>query len=373
MEPNVCTMRTAVCVLLLHVFAAVAYPVDSSDWHSGYSEASSHGSSDVLQSSTNQDTIEIAFEDTAFEEIKHWLVEGDIMTVHTHHGNTQASHDVNKRNALRDRSKRWPQGVVPYTIDDSYDATSRGKIVATFKIFHRNSCIRFVSRTNETDYIHILPKDGCWSYVGRSGGSQELSLNETCLSNQGTIAHELMHALGFGHEHNRPDRDEFVTIHWDNIKSGERHNFQKYDQSTLDHLNTTYDFRSVMHFNKKAFSKNDEPTIVPDPTDEIIGNREGLSATDKLELSRYYNCSCQDMDSRCRQWARSGSCETNRSYMFTYCQMSCRICGPGSGRRCMDKSDYCSLWKDQGHCETTRSMRRECKRTCGFCTSRRQE
>ena len=44
--------------------------------------------------------------------------------------------------------------------------------------------------------------------------------------------------------------------------SGEENNFRKYDRSLIDSLGTPYDYRSVMHYGDKAFSKNGLPTIL---------------------------------------------------------------------------------------------------------------
>ncbi|UJR08056.1 hypothetical protein I4U23_012333 [Adineta vaga] len=52
------------------------------------------------------------------------------------------------------------------------------------------------------------------------------------------------------------------------------HNFNKYTNTTV---NTPYDYRSVIHFEKAAFSTNGLPTIEPLVPNTFIGQRDNMS------------------------------------------------------------------------------------------------
>ena len=82
----------------------------------------------------------------------------------------------------------------------------------------------------------------CASHVGRLGGRQPLlwSRRECGGSAAGAVP-ELMHALGFLHEHNRADRDDHVGVDYANVEDGRRHHFRKYDDDQVDDLGVPYD------------------------------------------------------------------------------------------------------------------------------------
>ena len=101
---------------------------------------------------------------------------------------------------------------------------------------------------------------GCSSLLGKHGGRQEISLGGGCYS-QGTIVHEFIHAIGFDHEQNRPDRDDYVKIMWGNIYEG-RANNNFWKANGWRTFNTEYDWRSIMHYSAyNSLSTNGGPTI----------------------------------------------------------------------------------------------------------------
>ncbi|GMR50182.1 hypothetical protein PMAYCL1PPCAC_20377, partial [Pristionchus mayeri] len=156
-------------------------------------------------------------------------------------------------------------------------------------------CVKFVPRTAlDNDFLYIGKIDGCYSDVGKAGGRQELSLDDGCLQYD-TVIHELMHSVGFYHEHERWDRDEHITILWHNIDRGAYDQFGKVDPTEASYYGQAYDYFSVMHYDSFAFSKNGFHTMVarrPAMT-KVIGTATDFSPTDILKINMMYSCTEQ--------------------------------------------------------------------------------
>uniref|UniRef100_A0A4W5LQB1 Metalloendopeptidase n=1 Tax=Hucho hucho TaxID=62062 RepID=A0A4W5LQB1_9TELE len=151
----------------------------------------------------------------------------------------------------------------------------------------RGTCVRFVPWTHQRDYLDIQPKSGCWSYLGQRGGRQTLSLQSPDCMLSGVASHELMHALGFVHEHSRTDRDKYITVLWENIWKDRVRNFEKFKTNSLD---IPYDYDSVMHFGMYSYSEDGDPTIIPKRKNTQLGQRTGLSELDKMKINILYKC-----------------------------------------------------------------------------------
>ncbi|XP_022240922.1 low choriolytic enzyme-like [Limulus polyphemus] len=214
------------------------------------------------------------------------LIQGDIMV--------PKGVAVRDRLAVKDERSKWSNGIVLYTIDSVYDDDEKKVIISALAEIEEQTCIQFVERKDEVAYIFITSKEGCWSNVGRLGEKQIVSLQRDTCVHKGVVMHEIMHAIGFEHEHNRPDRNEYVIVIWENILPSNYFQFDIVYAFEFDTFGEPYDYKSVMHYDYKAFSKGSGPTLLPKKSSiqatelgEALTN-DMLTEKDIKKLNKYY-------------------------------------------------------------------------------------
>jgi len=201
---------------------------------------------------------------------------------------------TNHRNAITDKNQYWPNNIVRFELDSQLSVGEKTLVRNTLQNLQAklNSCIRF-TETNRGNRIMVTSHQAeCWANVGYLGRKQELNLNSNGCMHTGIIEHEFLHAIGIHHTQGRHDRKDFIEIIDSNIVNGKEHNFNKYDTNTVTHFNLPYDYESVMHYSKTAWSKNGQITIkTRDPTkQDVIGQRNGVSDGDIDLVKRMYGC-----------------------------------------------------------------------------------
>lgn len=291
-------------------------------------------------------------------------IEGDIL-IGTEMANAlgEATDPFQPQNAVVTNAQNiWIDGVVPYIIDPEMNNQARVAIMAAILAYETSTCVRLIPRTNQIDYVRFFADRGCYSFIGRIGGSQVISIGRGC-EFVGIVIHEIFHALGRWHEQSRSDRDDFIRVNFQNIQVGRENNFERLEGNFVTTQDLIYDYLSIMHYRATAFTSNGQPTIstIDIAFQSEIGQRGGLSETDIEHVNRLYSCNSVSTWGQWSQW--SGNCQTNCRDYFETRTRSCQ------GNDCLGDTQErrpCS----EAICPTvamwgTWEQWRECTMTCG--------
>jgi len=164
----------------------------------------------------------------------------------------------------------WPKREVPYVIAPLAQKWDGGQIFTAMS-YWAAAGFKFRPRKPEDGnrYMYIM-KTSDW-YSGSSdgvgmdpeGGPRTIKIGYHVST--GLITHEIGHGLGLFHEQQRLDRDKYVDIFWNNIKTKNRSDYCQYkvttptqwcdpqDRGGRDIGN--YDFGSIMHYGSYTFGR----------------------------------------------------------------------------------------------------------------------
>ncbi|XP_073821606.1 zinc metalloproteinase nas-14-like [Musca autumnalis] len=162
------------------------------------------------------------------------------------------------RNGAITPARRWPNTTVPYSIAEVFGQNQKNAIRTAMNCIEDVSCVLFVeANATTTDYLNIIPSEKglCASMMGYRGGIQilQLSMEMAKCSHPIVISHELLHTLGFFHEHMTWNRDNCITINWDNIIPGKEIYFKKFPNTTVTDFGYGFDYAKI--FKSKRYWK----------------------------------------------------------------------------------------------------------------------
>ena len=137
---------------------------------------------------------------------------------------------------------RWAQvtKVKCTEITSASPALTTGSVLPYLVVTQSNVPLPWVSRPE--GFCGVGSSCTTIGYAGNNGVSH-YAIHKSLINNMWNLTHELGHALGLYHEHQRPGRDNYISVRSDMAGDG---NFAIIN--SLNAVNNDYDYASIMHY-----------------------------------------------------------------------------------------------------------------------------
>ena len=179
---------------------------------------------------------------------------------------------------LTSKDRLWPDATIPYYFQPTTPHSSGGsimgfnreedkdKIRAAIRELEMETGLKIIEYQSRESLL-LMHKDGVRiipgifnssAHKGRQGGIQPIHLAFDL--NPRTIKHEFLHTVGFGHEFQRADRDEYVEVLYDNMIE---HWHRQFDIDPLTVDCGKFDINSVMMYGSYQIkTEGDKPIML---------------------------------------------------------------------------------------------------------------
>uniref|UniRef100_A0A0N4Z5Y5 Metalloendopeptidase n=1 Tax=Parastrongyloides trichosuri TaxID=131310 RepID=A0A0N4Z5Y5_PARTI len=200
----------------------------------------------------------------------------------------------NKRGIYFDEFVKFTKFPIPYTL---FKPVKKDIVEAAIKSIEKETCIRFqnVKKFKGAGLRFIVDKNFELCYSSLTGKDifdlpQDISIRDKCENHLGSVQHEIVHALGIDHEHNRPDRDKYIIINKKNLKPIYHYLFNITSKDIVHNYNLPYDYGSIMHYERLAGHIKNQTTIITRNKhyQYTIGNNKYFSFNDVYLLNKHY-------------------------------------------------------------------------------------
>lgn len=182
----------------------------------------------------------------------------------------------------------WTNGFIPYEIDSSLTGKPLRSFERAVRYYDLNTSIRFHEvqpgeSFNTVVKVQLSPRAATSNWSNATIGmpcngcsAPTISLDDS--ADRWLAIHEMFHTLGFNHEQQRADRDEYITINQNSFDNETKGNFSRVNSSrTIGPFD--FDSISMYRYNQIALA-----TTVPSELFDIMAKRAPYKREFRLNL-----------------------------------------------------------------------------------------